>query len=178
MRTKKTTLRILAFILLLTSYFLLPTLSCSEVLDRIAAIVNNEVILQSEYEEALQAARKTEGNVSNDDVLEEMINRILLLEQARRLKLGTSADSGADADDEALVKEYVDRRIRALIHIPIEEIEAYYLKNRDRFGGKDFYEVEDEIENYFIEKGLEEKLLEHIKELRKKAYIRIQLDSG
>ncbi|MBI5099258.1 MAG: hypothetical protein HZB30_08470 [Nitrospirae bacterium] len=178
MVNKKIIFGSLIFILLLTSYFLLPTLSRSEILERIVAIVNNNVILLSEYEDALEAARKSDQKVTEDVVLDEMINRILILEQAKRLSLGSTSDSTENVNDDKLIKEYIERRIKALIHIPIDEIESYYKNNRGRFAEKAFYEVKDEIEGYLVEGELKRKIAEHVEELRKKAYIRIQLGNG
>ncbi len=39
-----------------------------------------------------------------------------------------------------------------------------------------FYDARDEIEGHIIEGELEKKLREHINELRKRSYIRIQLE--
>jgi len=142
------------------------------------AIVNNKVILLSEFEEALEAARKSDQKVTEGVVLDEMINRILILEQAKRLSLGSTSDLAEDVDDNKLIKEYIERRIKALIHIPIDEIEAYYENNMGRFAGKEFYEVKDEIEDNMVEGELKRKIAEHVKELRNKAYIRIQLENG
>lgn len=167
--------RIIFIFLLLTAYCLLPAFCHSEVLERIVAIVNNKVILLSEHEEALEAVRKYDQKVTEDVVLDEMINRILILEQAKRLSLGSTSDSAENADDNKLITEYIERRIKALIHIPIDEIESYYKNNRGRFAEKEFYEVKDEIEDYMVKGELKRKIAEHVEELRNKAYIRIQL---
>jgi hypothetical protein len=134
--------------------------------------------LLSEYEKALEAARKSDQKVTEDVVLDEMINRILILEQAKRLSLGSTSDSAENADDNKLITEYIERRIKALIHIPIDEIESYYKNNRGRFAEKEFYEVKDEIEDYMVKGELKRKIAEHVEELRNKAYIRIQLGNG
>jgi len=181
---KKEHLKKLVFILLLIAYpvSLIPyhlspvTVVHAEVIDRIVAIVNNEIILQSEFNDYLKRAGESDPGVSGKKVLNDMIDRILLLEQARKLKLGSSADSGAPQDEDALLKEYIERRVRAFIHIPIEEIEAYYNSNRQEFGDNEFYEVKDEIEGRLVEDALEKKLAEHIEELKKSAYIRVQLE--
>lgn len=149
--------------------------NCTEVLDRIVAIVNNHIILLSEYEEKLQTARNTDAGVSEVRVLNEMISRILLLEQAKRLRLGSYGPGSEETDDDTLVMEYTERRIRSFIHIPIEDMESYYSQNRAQFEKREFYDVKDEIENYLVGIELENKLLIHIEELRKKAYIRVQL---
>ncbi len=170
--------RVIFILLLLTAYSLLPTFCGGEILERIVAIVNNNVILLSEYEEALEAARKSDQKVTEDVVLDEMINRILILEQAKRLSLGSTSDSAENVDDNKLITEYTERRIKALIHIPIDEIESYYKNNSGRFAEKEFNEVKDEIEDYMVEGALKRKIAEHVEELRNKAYIRIQLGNG
>jgi hypothetical protein len=176
MVNKKIIFKSLIFILLLTSYFLPPTSSHSKVLERIVAIVNNDVILLSEFEEAFQAAKKSDEKVTEGKVLDEMINRLLFLEQAKKFRLGTAGDSAGTMDDDKIISEYVDRRIKSFIHIPIDEIESYYVHNREQYGGKPFYEVKDEIEEHLIEGEMKIKLAEHVAELRKKAYIRIQIN--
>jgi hypothetical protein len=170
------TSQLLILCLLVTCYLSLVTAVQAEVLERIVAIVNNNVILLSEYEEALEAARKSDQRVTEDAVLDEMINRILILEQAKRLSLGSTSDSTENVDDNKLIKEYIDRRIKAFIHIPIDEIESDYKNNRGRFAEREFYEVKDEIEDYLVERALKRKIAEHFEELRRKAYIRIQKD--
>jgi hypothetical protein len=45
----------------------------------------------------------------------------------------------------------------------------------DGYSGKDFFDVRNEIEEYLIEQELNIKLLEYIEDLKRNAYIRIQL---
>ncbi len=156
--------------------FLLPALSHSEVLERIVAIVNDNVILLSEYEETFKALRKTDEGITEEKALDEMINRVLILEQARKLRLGSLSDSAEALSDDKIITEYIERRIKSFIYIPIEEIESYYMDNREHFAGKAFYDVKDEIEDYLTQGVLTRKIAEHIEELRKKAYIRVQKD--
>jgi hypothetical protein len=178
MVNKKIIFKNLIFILLITSCFLLPDLSHSEILERIVAIVNNNVILLSEFKDALKAAKMSDEKVTEDAVLDEMINRVLMLEQARKMRLGQMEDATGPVDDNKIVNEYIDRRIRSFVHIPIEEIESYYLNNRKQFGSKSFSEAKDEIEDHLTDGELKLKIAEHVEELRKKAYIRIQKDSA
>jgi hypothetical protein len=153
-------------------YLLFPSLSYPEVLERIVAIVNDEIILLSEFKEAFEKAQKTRGDISEKEVLDEMINRVLILEEAKRLlRVNTSKGS---VDDNAIINEFIERRIKAFIHIPYSEIEAYYLRNRGLFADKKFYEVRDEIESIMVKERLDIKLREYIKELRNKSFIRIQ----
>lgn len=170
---KKEHFKKILFALLLIIYRLsFVTFVQAEVLDKIVAIVNSEIILQSELNAALKAARAADPGASDDTVLNDMIDRMLLLEQAKRLRQGSS---DGKKDDDALVKEYIERRIRAFIHVPIEESESYYNINRQEFGDNEFYEVKDEIEGFLVQMALEKKLVGHVEDLRMTAYIRIQL---
>lgn len=167
-------MRKIFFTLLLIAVGHVLTVQCeAEVLERIVAIVNSQVVLLSEFEQEYQAAVRSDAAVTEEAVLNSMIDRILLLEQAKRLMLG---DPGEAADDDSVLKQYVERRIRAFIYIPIDEIETYYNQNRERFGSEEFYDVKDEIEEVLIDQALDKKLAEHIADLRKKASIRIQLE--
>ncbi|MBI5049341.1 MAG: hypothetical protein HZC11_00320 [Nitrospirae bacterium] len=155
---------------LITHHSLLITAVNAEVIERIVAVVDDDAITLSEFDNALQTAVNPEAKT---DVLNGMINRILLLRQAKKFKL---EDSQA-ADDNALINDYIEKRLKALIRISPEEIEPFYEKNKKSFGDKDFYDARNEIETYLIEKELNRKLLEHIKELREKSYIRIQMEN-
>jgi len=168
--------KIIVALLLISDCCLLTAYCRAEVIDRIVAIVDDEIILMSEYDEALQSARKSDTEASGEKVLDRMIDRVLLLKQAKRLRLGSSSGADASSDDDALVKEYIDRGIKSFIHIPIREIESYYDRDREQFQGREFYEVKDEIEDRLVNAALEKKLQWHLEELRRKAYIRVQLE--
>jgi hypothetical protein len=165
-------------VFLLVSCALSPVSSaCAEVLERVVAIVNDDLILLSEFQEALKSARETDSSVTREGVLNEMIDNLLLLEEAKKFRTGTASRGRRnDREDRVIIHEYIDRRIKALIHIPYEDIEHYYQMNRDLYGGKEINEVRDAIEEQLVASELKSKVREHIEELRKKAYIRIQLD--
>jgi len=150
----------------------------AELLERIVAIVNDDVILQSEFSMAFEKAIKYDPDIIKSDVLDDMIDRLLLLKEARKFRL-TSSDlgQGKPRDDRIMIKEYIDVRLRGFIHVPYEDIEYYYYQNRDSFSGKEFYDVRDEIEEYLIEQELNIKLVEHIENLKLNSYIRIQLET-
>jgi len=160
--------------LLITCLILLVAPVHSEILDRIVAIVNDDVILLSEYKEALQAAEKSGKQLTDDMVLNEMIDRMLILEQAKRLRLDVIEDATGAVDKDRTINEYIERRIKAFVHVPIDKIESYYLSNKEQFGNKTFSEAKDEIEDRLTEGELKTKIAEHMAELRRKAYIRIQ----
>lgn len=171
------------FLLLSTFYFLLSTSSYAEVLDRVVAIVDDEAIMLSELNSAYQRAFSHQGesaeaensktDITQKGVLNGLINRVLLLKQAK--KFSHSIQTRNDYDENTLIKEYIEKQLKTFIRIPFEEIEQFYEKNKEKFGSKDFYDVRDEIEELLIEKELNKRLIKHMEELRKNAYIKIQL---
>jgi hypothetical protein len=157
--------------LLLTSYFSLLTIGSAELLDRVVAIVDDEAIMLSELKEAYQNALSLGRKVTKEEVLDGLINRMLLLKQAKKYVPLIERTE----DENALINIYINRRIKAFIRISFEEIESFYRKNQESFVGKGLYEVRDEIERFLLEKKTNEMLKKHLQELREKAYIRIQL---
>jgi hypothetical protein len=170
--------------LLLTTLFLaLLTLSSisnnsyAELLDRVVAVVNREVILYSELQAAVEKAKAAGGETSEVGILEELINRALLLEQAMKFRVGIETYNQDGGEAREIIDDYIKRRVKAFIHVPFEEIDSHYMSHKDDFGGRDVYEVWDEIENRLRVEQLKVKLDEHISLLKKEAYIRIQLDN-
>jgi hypothetical protein len=162
--------------LLLAFHFMVPHYLHAEVLERIVAIVNDDVILLSEFSQAYETAREYNPDALETDVLEEMINRLLLLKEAKKYRFTTSDnEQGKAKDDKVIIKEYIDVRLKGFIHVPYEDIEYYYYDNKDSYSGKDFFDVRNEIEEYLIEQELNVKLLEYIEDLRENSYIRTQL---
>lgn len=181
--------------LLLISNFLLPTFIYAEVLDRVVAIVDDEVVMLSEFNEAFQRAFSPQDESAEaenfgiegtqEEVLDGLINRILLLKEAKKFKREHVFAAQTRKDDNVLINEYIEKRLKAFIRIPFDEIELFYKENKEFFSpqripkgrdnNNDFYDVRDKIEAYLTEKELNKRLIRHIEELRKKAYIRIQL---
>lgn len=161
---------IFVFSLVLSSYFVVLTSSYAELLERVVAIVNDDVILFSELDEAMKRA----GDKERIDILNKVIDRRLLLKEAERFIPIVKTSTYSEGDD-TIIKEYINIRIRPFIRIPIREIESYYMKNKELFKDREFYNVKDEIEAIITEEAVMQRLDEHLKELREKAYIRIQL---
>ena len=140
-----------------------------EIRDRVVAFVDNTAITLSELEMKYAATVKVIPNISRNEILDTMVNRVLLLREAKNIRLE------APSEDE-LLKEYIDLRIKTLISIKEEELTDFYEKHIDDFQGKDFETIREKIENYLIEKELNQRLKSHINELREKACIKIQLN--
>lgn len=159
-------------IALFVAVVLLPGVSpppCrAAVVDRVVAAVDDTAITLSEFQEHYAAVAATVRNAERIDVLNSMINSLLLLQEARKMRLE------APTKDE-LVREYIDIRIKASIIIREEEIEAFYREHKAEFAGKDYIAVRDEIERYLFEAATNRQLKKHLEELRRNAEIAIQL---
>ena len=167
----------ISLFLLLVSSFLFLNSAYSELLERIVAVVNEEVILLSELKNEVQLRKAQGAEVSDAEALNEMINRRLLLGQAKRMRIAGDAEPDKSLmTDDIIINGYIERRVKAFIHIPLQDMEDYYNDNAGPYGDKKFYEVKSEIEAKLIETKLKEKLQEHIRDLRKDSYIRVQLE--
>ncbi|MBI4843247.1 MAG: hypothetical protein HY809_02845 [Nitrospirae bacterium] len=165
----------IVMILLSLLLVVIPCSAFSEVVERVVAIVNDDIILYSEFSSLYKKALDSGSHAGKEEILDSMINRLLVIQQAKQLRLDVFAGN-AERDDDLLYNNFIERRIKAFIHIPFEDIEKYYLENPSQFNGKSFYDVQAEIEDAITAKQLNEALPAYIKQLREDAYIRIQLE--
>jgi len=134
--------------------------------DRVVAFVDDEAITNTELQEQYRETLKITPDISKEEVLNTMINRILILREAKKYRLeGPSPD--------AVIKEYIDLKERAFIRVPETEIEKYFKENSSMFSGKGYEDVRDDIEQYLIEKELNVRLKKSLGELRKAAYVKV-----
>jgi len=154
--------------LLLTLYDLL---SAEVIKDRIVAFVDNDAITLSELEMKYHDTVKVTSDITQEEVLNTMVNRLLLLREAKKIRLE------APSEDE-LLNEYIDLKIRAFIRIKEEELKDFYNKNISKFEGKELDSVRDEIENYLAEQEVNQRLKAHINELTGKSCVKIQLNGS
>ena len=156
------------FILLFTVHCSLFTVHCSaEVVDKVVAFVDDRAITMLELEEHYRDAVKLRPDIKKEEVLNTMINRALLLREAKKLRIEA-------ASKDAIIQEYIELKLKTVIRITEEDMRDFYEKNRSEFGNIEFDDVRDKIENYLIEKEVNERLKKHIEELKSKAYIKIQ----
>lgn len=138
----------------------------AELIDKVVAFVDDQAITLSDLNETYEATKKFNGAVTREEVLNTMIHRVLLLREARKLKLI------AKTDDE-LLNEYIELKVRAYIRIREEELEYFYSRNVDEFKGASFDSVRDRIEDYLTEKEVNNILRRHLHELKAKAYVKV-----
>jgi hypothetical protein len=134
--------------------------------DWVVAFVDNEAITNSELQEQYLETLKITPDITRGEVLNTIINRILILREARKYRIERPTP-------DEVIKEYIDLKERAFIRVPETEIEKYFKENSAKFQGKDYDDVRDDIEQYLIEKELNVRLKETLRELRKTAYIKI-----
>ena len=149
-------------------FALFPSASAA-IKDRVVAFVDNSAITLSELDEVYSESLKRTPDITKDEVLNTMVNRVLLLREAKKLHLEAPSE-------EKLLQDYIDLKIRPRIKIKEEDVSDFYQKHINDFQGKEFETVKEEIEHYLAERELNNLLKKHIDELRKKAYIKIQLN--
>ncbi|MBU4321010.1 MAG: hypothetical protein Q8N12_04280 [Thermodesulfovibrionales bacterium] len=147
----------------------LPAAS-AETIDRVIAFVDDKAITLSELDENYKTAVKPRTDIKKEEVLNTMINRMLLLREAKKLRI-----EGANPDE--VIREYIELKLKTFIKITEDDLREFYEKNRKEFGKTDFDDAREKIEEYLVEKEVNIRLKKHIEDLRTKAYIKIQLDN-
>lgn len=153
---------------LIFTFITVHSISHAKIIEKVVAVIDNEVITLTELNDAYEKALKGRIEVTKEEVLNEMIDRALLLKEAQKFLGGEKLE-----DHNELIKHYIDRRIRAFTRIPFEDIEHAYTENKDRYKDKKFYEVKEDIEKELIEEKVKIRLKEEKENLRNGAIIKI-----
>jgi len=169
MKNRNIIKKALLLLLLLVAVCAHTPQSHAAIYDHVAAFVDNQAITKSEFEEQYSATQKVSPQVTAEEVITTMINRILLLNEAKKYRL-------EGAGREEIVREYINLKVRAFIRVPDASVEDFYKVNAGQFAGREYEDVREEIENYLTEKTLNERLKEILRELRKNAYIKVQME--
>lgn len=139
--------------------------SYSEIIDRVIAYVDNQAITLRDFEKFSFEIRKKAKDINNREIIELMINRTLLLRKGKELFF--------EGSDEEIINNYIDFKIKYKIIIPDSKIREYYEQNKKILEDKPYLSVRDQIEKYLFEKELNERLKEHIQELKNSSEIKI-----
>ncbi|WP_420263698.1 hypothetical protein [Candidatus Magnetominusculus dajiuhuensis] len=141
----------------------------AELIDHVCAFVDNDAITLSELTKSYNETRAKIETVTKEEVLNTMINRILLKRAALSMKIiGT--------DEDRIIAEYIDLKVRSYVIIKEEDIENFYNKNKKEFVGADISDVKADIEKLLTEQEVNTRLAALLSELRKQAYVKIQLE--
>jgi hypothetical protein len=157
----------LFFIILFLFAFSAPL--SAAIRDRVVAYVDNMAITLSDLEDRYAETTKFNADITKEEVLETIINRTLMLREAKRMRLEALSES-------LLLNEYIDLKVKAFIRIKDETIKEFYNGHIENFQGKEFEDVSEEIENYLTEGELNQRLKTHINGLREKACVQMQLE--
>lgn len=161
--------RSLLVAIIFTAFSFQLSFSHAELIDKVVAFVDNSAITLREFEDTYEKSRAINPNIPKKEVLNTMINRMLLLSEAKKLKIGARTD-------EELLSEYIDLKVKAFIKISEEDLNGFYNKNISEFKGAGYDAVRDKIEEYLTEQEINRLLKMHIDELRSKAYIKVIMD--
>lgn len=139
------------------------------VIDRVAASVDDTAITMTELDGKYKEIGKINENITYGETLRSMINSLLIVKDAKRYRM-------EGKDDDELIKQYIDLKIRALITVQDNDVKGYYEEHRGEFRGRTYEEVHDDIVRYLTEVKVNNKLKRHIDVLRKKSLILINID--
>lgn len=147
--------------------FLLPAAYChARVIEGVAAFVDDTAITLGELKENYDRAKKNKPDTAKEEVLNAMINRLLLMNEVKKLKIEAKTE-------EEMLNEYIDLKIRSAIRISEADMEDFYNNNLPEFKDASFEAVRGRIENYLTELEINKKLKRHIEDLRARAYVKI-----
>lgn len=138
----------------------------AELIDRVVAFVDNRAITMTEFVDVYDKTKRLRPDISKQEALNTYINRILLLREARKLRLE------AKTEDET-INNYIELKVKAFIRLREEELREFYNNHLSDFGGAEFDSVRNKIEEYLTEKEVNNLLKRHIEDLRSRAYIKI-----
>ena len=134
--------------------------------DSVIAFIDDEAITRSELDEQKTNMMKINSEIKEEEVLNTMINRVVLLREARKYRI-----EGASPDE--VINEYIDLKVRAFIRVSESEIEKYYHENAGNLSGKEYDDLREDIEQYLTERKLNIRLKEALEDLKRPAYIKI-----
>ncbi len=136
-----------------------------QIVNRVVAYVDNIAITLEDFNKEALKLKEKFPDIKNEDVVNLLINRTLLLKNAKEFFV--------EGREEEIINSYVDLKVKSLIIIPETKIREYYEQNKDKLKGHEYKAIRNDIEKYLFEKELNTKLKEHIEELKQTAQIRI-----
>lgn len=139
------------------------------VIDRLVAYVDDYAITLSELDMQFEKMSKVSPSITKKEVIESIINKILLIKEAKKLRLDFSTE-------EDLINHYLEMAISSRLTIKEEEVFDFYKKNVQSAKNEDYFDLKDQIEKYLLEQQFNTLLKKHIDELRQKANIRVFID--
>jgi thioredoxin 1 len=114
-----------------------------------------------------------------NNLLERMIVRILLLQEAKKQGLSAPVKTYKDPannplpPEESIIVDLIGKKFSSPPEVKREEVEGFYKMYKDRMQGKPLKEVAPAIEQYIREAKQQQALAQFLEELRKNAKVDI-----
>jgi thioredoxin 1 len=150
---------------------------------QVLARVNDEKITVEQFNKEIA---KVEPPLIRDmfreepnNLLERMIVRILLLQEAKKQGVSAPAKTYKDAannplsPEESIIAGLIGKKFPSPPEVKPEEVEGFYKMYKDRMEGKSLKEVAPSIEQYIREVKQQQVLAQFLEELRKNAKVDI-----
>lgn len=140
-----------------------------EVIDQVVAYVDDIAITNTELNAKFEKMKEINSNISRKETLDVMINRVLLIKDAKKHRMESKSD-------DELIEQYIDLKIRSLIKVSDEEVRNYYDQNKANFADKSFNEVSEQIVKYLTEQKVNERLKENIMHLKENSEVTVNIE--
>jgi len=150
---------------------------------QVLARVNDEKITVEQFNKEIA---KVEPPLIRDmfgeepsNLLERMIVRILLLQEAKKQGLSAPLKTYKDSannplpPEESIIVDLIGKKFSSPPEVKREEVEGFYKMYKDRMQGKTLKEVAPAIEQYIREAKQQQALAHYLEELRKNAKVDI-----
>ena len=150
---------------------------------QVLATVNDEKITVDHFNQEIAKVKEPSREIIKEDpakFLETMIMRKLVLQEAKKQGLLPSEEKkgpeGSASSEEAMVKEFLEKRFSSVPTVSREEVESFYETYKDRMEGNTLEQVAPTIEQIIRQEKHREQMEQFIGDLRKTARIEINQD--
>jgi thioredoxin 1 len=150
---------------------------------KVLATVNGEKITVDHFNQEIAKVKEPNRGIIKEDpakLLETMIMRKLILQEAKKQGLLPSEEKkgpeGSASSEEAVVKEFLEKRFSSVPTVSREEVESFYEIYKDRMEGRPLEQVAPTIEQIIRQGKQQEQVERFIGDLRKSARIEINQD--
>lgn len=147
---------------------------------QVLATVNEEKITVRDFNQEIGKVEENAREIIMEDpvkFLEGMIMRTLILQEAKKQgllpALGKKGREGSVSSEEAVIKEFLEKRFSSVPAVSREEIEGFYESYKDQMEGRSLEQMTPMIEQIIRQEKHQKQLEQFIRDLRKSARINI-----
>ncbi|MBF0541986.1 MAG: hypothetical protein HQK91_11120 [Nitrospirae bacterium] len=162
-------MKLLKIIIILSAIFIYNNISAAELIDRVVAFVDDDVITLRELDNQYENLHSKDNTVTKEMTLNTMVNQLLIEKDAVRRRI-----TGTTKED--TINKYINLYVKSQIFIKDKDIDYYYNENINNLKGQNIKDIRDKINEILTEKQINVKLWELINNLKNKSYVKIQLD--